>query len=522
MNSQVKSAVSVDDVQSLVLRASRTTHVQHIFVTFHSVDSGQIFMHKMQDKLSWGMNRSAQPFEVSMGVTFNGLEALSIPDGYLYLFRQLAPAFSEGAGIRAAEHLGDVGTSAARHWDDIFPPHNQQVHAVITIHGSPKTKEELQSWQDHPLLECLINNIENIQFSEPVFGQHLQPPSATEPSDGESNTDSSWHSPITEEFSQDRASSTPPVWVHFGYRDGLTSNHIRTDEPIGKTQQRAINDHEPGELLLGEPRNAGDNPWSLVSRSERIQQFFKHGSFGAFRQIEQNESAFRCFVKRSTDKLNQQWKMHQFSMAFVRAKLCGRWPNGQLVLPSDSTTDVPKRAIDLNDFTFNEHDKHGYGCPLASHIRRMNPRDEHGVQTHQRPLFRRGVPYGPWYDKDPTAERGLLGLFFCSSLEDQFEHLLGEWADRQPLGIAQDRNLKDPLVGTHTNADTSFSIEYERGDNKKNDKEKAATHSAKLYDFKAFVRTRGTVYCFYPSNKAIKELAEKSWIEKEDGQWLNL
>ena len=57
----------------------------------------------------------------------------------------------------------------------------------------------------------------------------------------------------------------------------------------------------------------------------------------------------------------------------------------------------------------------------------MNPRKDPIVPLSKRPLIRRGMPYGPKFDQEPDAPRGLLGLFFCASLEDQFEHLLIEW-----------------------------------------------------------------------------------------------
>jgi signal transduction histidine kinase len=47
-----------------------------------------------------------------------------------------------------------------------------------------------------------------------------------------------------------------------------------------------------------------------------------------------------------------------------------------------------------------------------------------------------------WGKDSPVNEpRGLMGQFFCASIEDQYEHLVGQWADRVPLASA-DRKIR--------------------------------------------------------------------------------
>ena len=90
----------------------------------------------------------------------------------------------------------------------------------------------------------------------------------------------------------------------------------------------------------------------------------------------------------------------------------------------------------------------------------MNPRSGTGdggervAHVRPRPLFRRGMPYGPWFDdKTQDEERGLLGLFFCTDLADQFEHLLLAEADRPYVLPVTQPNRLDDQVGDHCLAD---------------------------------------------------------------------
>ncbi|MFK7995281.1 MAG: hypothetical protein AB8B87_14145 [Granulosicoccus sp.] len=518
--------VDTRDVQQLLLRASRARCVKHVFVKFKCAASGREFMNALLHEVTWANDENEIPeYEIAVGISFRGLQALNILDGYQHIFRHLAPAFSQGAAERAAEFLGDVGASAARYWDAVFAPDG--VHAVITVHSSPDSKTET-AWQDQTLVPSLKKVEELVTITRVYHGKHLEPPEKDE------NEQQSWHNPKDETFYDPPKKPIPPVWLHFGYRDGLTRHQLRTN----KKQGTARNIHQAGELLLGEPRNIGDNPWSLIDRSDRIRGFFRHSSFGAFRLIEQDEKGFRKFVQQSADKLmlKPEWGGLPELTTYIRAKLCGRWPNGQVVRPDDTPNELPKRPIERNEFSYTqddqtddtsiidttnrEDDSLGRGCPFGSHIRRMNPRDVDGVQAHKRPLFRRGVPYGPWYKVNINEDepRGLLGLFFCSDLRNQFEHLLGEWADRKPLGITGDRQLKDPLIGSHGNSDSAFTLtralDQERG-------EEPDYHSAKLMNFRSFSRTRGTVYCFYPSRAALEDLGkDEVWVKKTEEQWL--
>jgi hypothetical protein len=119
--------------------------------------------------------------------------------------------------------------------------------------------------------------------------------------------------------------------------------------------------------------------------------------------------------------------------------------------------------------------------------------------SRARPLLRRGLPYGPpWTPAEPhdrTPARGLIGQFFCASIEDQFEHLLCEWADRVPLGSPDLGGARDPLMGAHEPGDGAFEIP------------RAGKDPLYLRGLVPFTRTRGAAYLFYPSRTTLSRMA---------------
>jgi hypothetical protein len=117
--------------------------------------------------------------------------------------------------------------------------------------------------------------------------------------------------------------------------------------------------------------------------------------------------------------------------------------------------------------------------------------------SQNRPLLRRGLSYGSalWEDQRrpeaKTSPKGLVGQFFCASIEDQYEHLLGEWGDRIPMGSPDRGGARDPFVGAHASSDGPFEIPLHFGD------------PIALRGLSPFVRTIGTAYLFYPSLTAL-------------------
>ena len=86
-----------------------------------------------------------------------------------------------------------------------------------------------------------------------------------------------------------------------------------------------------------------------------------------------------------------------------------------------------------------------------------------------------------------------MGLFFCASLEDQFEHLLAEWGASNPMGPHNRGNAKDPMMG---NQDPSAVFDIPMPEDE----------LRQLDGFTRFVTTRGTLYAFFPGRAALTML----------------
>jgi deferrochelatase/peroxidase EfeB/predicted acylesterase/phospholipase RssA len=419
--------------------------------------------------LAWLLRTDAVTFSegngarggVNIGFTYRGLEMLGLADGYLRELRAKAPAFSEGAPARAARKLGDAGESSAERWEPMFDV--DHAHVLIAIHG--ETVQDVVPVAEKFAKYCAERAKDAFEdWTGALFAAHL--PHNLEPTgDG------------------------PVRIAHFGLRDGVAQPKIAVaGAPVPRGEPFSA-----GELLLGHQNDQNFSRWADKETSEGNAQFFRNGCFAVLRKIEQHEDLLDTFLGRQVEALRPSYP--RVSREFLKAKLCGRWPNGSRVKPGE--WDQPGDP-DLGDFQFNKVDPHGFGCPFGSHIRRSNPRDDAVAPSRRRPLFRRGMPYGPVFSAETKdEERGMIGLFFCSSIEDQFEHVMSEWVEKMPMGPPSRGNAKDPLVGHNDDPTSDFDIPVQGG------------QSIRLTSFEPFVTTRGTLYAFFPSRSALREIARE-------------
>ncbi len=459
------------DVQRLAVYGYRLKRCRHLLLEVGEPAKARRFVAELCnrhlitdasiDDFSLKCNANGPWRSMNIGFTYRGLEALELPTPYLRVFQEKAGAYAEGAYLRAASQLADTGTSAVQCWDACFRP--DCAHALLSIHADEESE----------LSACT---------------QTLRMLPGADGWDG-------WEHPLD----GCQLGSKNDRRVHFGFRDGISNPAI-----LGFGGRKAVagthapKAHAAGEFLLGYPNDEGFNPWLLPSA--RIHPgFFRNGTFAALRKIEQDEQRFNDFVLDWAKRLSANQADIGAMQAYVRAKLLGRWDDGKVVKPPSLAAAAAQQAnARLNDFDFSDDPK-GEGCPFGAHIRRMNPRADPVVPFRKRPLMRRSMPYGPAYNDDTREDaRGLLGLFFCASLEDQFEHLLGQWADMNPLGPYNRGTAKDPLIGNHEDPRAAFDIPM------------PGEALRRLNRFTPFVRTRGTLYAFYPGLGAL------AWIASVD------
>ena len=457
--------MTVATVQSLVLRVPPGPAVRHRILQIPQGFGRSAAALLNTLPFSFGVPSGNSP-SISVGFSFAGLEAIGLPVDYLRLFRRLAPAFSQGA-VRRSVHLGDSGASAAPRWSPGFA--QAHAHVLLSWHGDADAIRKLD-------LDFACEwNRRGIGLAVPVVldGMRLGAP----------------------------AKGLEGEWMHFGLRDGLSEVCIdeKHPRPHAPDQRR----HAPGALLLGEIDDAGTNRFALSRAPEKVRAFFRHSTFGILRQMAQDLAAFESQVDAWTEQIQRQ--VPNATRAFVKAKLSGRWPDGRQLAPGQVQPTNASLALDLSG------DTEGQGCPFGSHVRRMRSAPDALNHQFHRPLQRRGVPFGPAaWDERPAFDktRGLLGHFFCASIEDQFEHLLGQWAAKPPLGLPVEDSALDPLIGPHDEAGATLAVPLQ------------SRQTQRLHGFSAWTTTMGTMYAWYPACCGLQALLRDDFVRDEDkGPW---
>lgn len=409
---------------------------------------------------------------VDVGFTFQGLVALELHPDYLNVFREKAGAFADGPIARAATFLADTGANAPARWDGAFQSSN--AHVLVCTHAGDRAR-----------LDALASALGSLPGAARL---------------------ANWDSELEGHRLYRGSGECRQSIEHFGFPDGISIPGIRGIQ----RPHRGRRLYAPGEFLLGYPDEDGVDPWRLINPGNRtnpwllpdnraadLAGFFRNGSFGVLRKMEQDVAGYADSLDRwalllGAGRDTDQWR------AYVAAKLSGRWANGSVVKPGQVTApQAPPGHGSLNEFDFSD-DRAGDGCPFGSHIRRMNPRSDPVVPFRSRPLIRRGMPYGePYQPGEQGGPRGLLGLFFCASLEDQFEHLIGQWANANPMGPDNRGRAKDPIIGRHERPLSSFDIPMPDRSRRQ------------LDGFERRVTTRGTLYAFFPGIRGVSRIARR-------------
>jgi deferrochelatase/peroxidase EfeB len=463
----VSIAFKPADVQGNILRGYRKPRVRYLVLEITdraaarrwlaACTSNRDGVPQITTEEPWGDTKPVTCFNI--GLTFEGLKALGAPPSSLDTF---PTEFKEGMSTRAVK-LGDVGPSAPETWPAPFKD-PRRIHLIATIYADEI--DQLDGVQQHALAGGSGFNL---------LGKR----------DGANFRDN---------------------YVHFGYRDNISQPKFAEIHDID-----SLSDAQPaaplGTLLLGYQTNFE----GLMFRIPEPKALGLNGSFNAFRVLEQDVAGFEEFLTSAATYLLAHPKANEVlppgaeanidgglsrpdaMREVVAANMCGRWRNGvPLALSPD--TDRPQSPVDPTDFDFIGDSR----CPYGAHIRRSNPRGGQIVQrvaNHSRRLIRRGMPYGPEYDRaNPvTQERGLLGNFIGANLGAQFEAMSCDWLN---LGLQDPRitGSNDPLLGANDPATSWFDIPLKSGG------------TVRLRGLPRFVTTRGGAYTFLPSLPAIRFL----------------
>jgi deferrochelatase/peroxidase EfeB len=480
------ATLNLDDIQGFILRGYRMPMVRHFLLTVGVASEARKVLGRLVsgDESGAPQITTAQDWHVgfepgpgddqtelprrkpdyclNIGITWPGLVALQIPDRVPTLSFKSFGAFIAGAAERAVL-VGDTGPSAPANWFGGFGTGND--HVLVTLHAiSP---EAMASYSDR--LVALLG--EGGAFKE-IWRQ-----------DGMALMEMRDGNPV------------PTSKVHFGYTDGISQTTIR-----GGPERYPPDHQKPSE------------PWLFVLLDEAENYFVPeprelglNGSFAVFKMAETDVVGFENFLQSNKDTIDPE---------LLAAKMCGRWRNGvPLALSPD--TDSPPGGIppeQLNDFEYvnadGSGDPKGIRCPVGAHMRRINPRGQPvtgqghpGGSNNTHRLIRRGMPYGPVYD--PTQrydgiERGLLGYFINSNIENQYEFVLSQWVNDSEFAgaVRLHPKSKDPMIGIQDPADSIFVIPQPDG-----------APAIKVTGLSTFVTTKAAAYCFLPSITAIRFIA---------------
>jgi deferrochelatase/peroxidase EfeB len=267
---------------------------------------------------------------------------------------------------------------------------------------------------------------------------------------------------------------------HFGYRDRLSQPAIEGtgDVPTPGSGPPI----KAGEFFLGYPDESGTQP--ALPQPEVLS---RNGSYLAYLRLEEHVGAFRDFLREHGETADEQ--------ELIAAKLMGRWRSGAplTLAPHKDDHALGADMQRTNNFNYGKMDPYGYGCPVGSHIRRMNPRDT-AENMQRRKLIRRGGTYGPPLPEgspEDGVERGIAAFVGCASLVRQFEFAMNVWVNDpkfKDLG-----NERDPFVGTQ---DGTFDMTFPKRPIRK-----------KIKGLPAFTTVRGGAYFFLPGMKALRYLA---------------
>ncbi|EON68703.1 hypothetical protein W97_07961 [Coniosporium apollinis CBS 100218] len=209
---------------------------------------------------------------------------------------------------------------------------------------------------------------------------------------------------------------------HFGFEDGISQPAVKDIDDNGADPEVPDNVIDRHVILVGyDTRNIhAQQPW------------MKNGSFLCFRKLEQHVDKWNQAVVSIAEKANE-------SPERVGAKLMGRWPSGCPIMLSPRENDNSLARLPKSN-RFPNFVKSDAGsnqdnsmCPLGAHIRKTNPRDRRFDPNGIHRILRRGIPYGPDFDPENSAnnaqKRGLLFACYQSDLTQGFKFIQTRWAN---------------------------------------------------------------------------------------------
>jgi len=334
----------------------------------------------------------------------------------------------------------------------------------------------------------------------------------------------------------------------FGFADGISQPYL--DWGRGQTSDVHRRDTYSnllslGEILLGYPNEYGyytDRPLVAADAlpgadrlpsaedDDGLRDLGRNGSYLVLRQLEQDVQGFWRFMDRQSGGDNAARER-------LAAAMVGRQRDGTPLVPpsADLIEGVSEKRREMNNFNF-ESDANGLACPIASHVRRSNPRTgdfppgisglfsrllrilgfvkanrdaDLVASTRFHRILRRGRQYGPEMSPeealatsaDVAEARGLHFVCLSANIARQFEFVQNAWSVNSKFAGLQ--NEGDPITGNALplrggSVTNSFSQPQPSG-------VRRCTNG-----LPRFVTVRGGAYLFLPGLKALRFIAAQA------------
>lgn len=483
--------VQLDDVQGLIIKGyGALPHAVYLMLHFNEPAKAKEWIGNLEVTDAATSSKTIDT-AVNIAFTHEGLAQLGITPEISKTFPR---EFEEGMTKEYRQRiLHDFGDSAPENWEWGSAKDDMPIHAVLMLFASDQaTFDQLLAEQK--------TGLDNHQIS------------------------------ITKELD---TNMLPGNKEHFGFKDGIGQPVIK-NAARNEAAEHEANLIKPGEFVFGyineydkyidsplvPPEKDPDNILQPDKVNNKQKDLGRNGSMMVFRQLGQDVKKFWEFLDQASKE--QQATNTSGSKEALGAKMVGRWMDGSPLTKCPYNPDPEYNTFDK--FGYADKDFDGFKCPVGSHIRRANPRDNLVRNSSGDPekdkkdsekfmkrfrILRRGRPYGKPVSEsfnpddvlqsdDTDSHRGIHFICFNTSIARQFELIQQTWINNPKFeGLYDD---PDPIAG-----DPGILPEDKHGTTFT---EPARPLRKKVHGIPRFVTTRGGAYFFMPGITGLKFLSK--------------